>query len=345
MGAGFDSRVNSLAVDAAGTVFAAGDFLNSGTQHMGAIASWGRTATSWMSLGSGVYGRANAVLSLPNGSVVVGGDFVQTVSGSVIAHHLAAYTSRGWTSVGIGADAPVWSLAPGFWPGDDFIVGGDFTSIGGVTASHLARCVDGSCFALEAGADDSVRALATTPDRRVLAGGRFVIAGSAPSAYFATRVGSAAGPSIVTQPASGEICEGESATFHVVATGGPGFRYQWLHNGAMPLSSDEGTSVSGDSTPTLRLSNAVAAECAGEYSCRVIDYCGETLTQPATLTVISLPVCMADFNIDGGIDGPDVEAFILAWTAGRCDADVNRDGGVDGADLESFFRAWAAGGC
>ncbi len=53
--------------------------------------------------------------------------------------------------------------------------------------------------------------------------------------------------------------------------------------------------------------------------------------------------CTADFNLDGGVDGADVEAFFGAWETARPEADVNRDGGVDGGDVEEFFRAWEAG--
>lgn len=51
----------------------------------------------------------------------------------------------------------------------------------------------------------------------------------------------------------------------------------------------------------------------------------------------------ADFNEDGGVDGADVEAFILAWQASEPSADFNIDGGVDGTDVEAFFRAWEQG--
>ena len=57
------------------------------------------------------------------------------------------------------------------------------------------------------------------------------------------------------------------------------------------------------------------------------------------------PVCAADFNRDGGIDGSDVSAFFLAWERGGDGADVNEDGGTDGADIEAFFGVWEAGGC
>ena len=57
------------------------------------------------------------------------------------------------------------------------------------------------------------------------------------------------------------------------------------------------------------------------------------------------PVCAADFNRDGGVDGSDVAAFFFAWERGSDGADVNEDGGTDGADIEAFFTVWEAGGC
>jgi len=53
--------------------------------------------------------------------------------------------------------------------------------------------------------------------------------------------------------------------------------------------------------------------------------------------------CKADFNQDGGVDGQDVEAFFVAWEAGRAAADMNADGGIDGADVDFFFDRWEAG--
>ncbi len=57
------------------------------------------------------------------------------------------------------------------------------------------------------------------------------------------------------------------------------------------------------------------------------------------------PPCPADYNMDGGIDGQDVQAFYADWELGLTPADVNQDGGVDGADVQFFFEVWEAGGC
>jgi len=55
--------------------------------------------------------------------------------------------------------------------------------------------------------------------------------------------------------------------------------------------------------------------------------------------------CFADFDENGGVDGGDIEAFFIAWSASLGAADTNIDGGIDGADVEVFFVQWQAGGC
>jgi len=57
------------------------------------------------------------------------------------------------------------------------------------------------------------------------------------------------------------------------------------------------------------------------------------------------PWCISDVNADGGIDGGDIEAFFVAWSAGLELGDVDCNGGCDGADVDAFFRVWEAGGC
>jgi hypothetical protein len=64
-----------------------------------------------------------------------------------------------------------------------------------------------------------------------------------------------------------------------------------------------------------------------------------------TVTITVNPGCFADYNLDGGVDGGDVDAFFTDWSLGRSEADANGDGGVDGADVEAFFVVWELGGC
>jgi Cytochrome c554 and c-prime len=53
--------------------------------------------------------------------------------------------------------------------------------------------------------------------------------------------------------------------------------------------------------------------------------------------------CIADINMDGGVDGADIEAFFHVWEVSDPAADLNLDGGVDGSDIEAFFRLWEVG--
>ncbi len=57
------------------------------------------------------------------------------------------------------------------------------------------------------------------------------------------------------------------------------------------------------------------------------------------------PSCPADYDLSGGVDGSDVEAFFTDWSNSAPCADTNLDGGIDGSDIETFFRAWENGGC
>ncbi|MCX5690101.1 MAG: hypothetical protein NTV94_10035, partial [Planctomycetota bacterium] len=54
-------------------------------------------------------------------------------------------------------------------------------------------------------------------------------------------------------------------------------------------------------------------------------------------------VCDADYNVDGGVDGSDIEAFFGDFDDGIAAADLNGDGGVDGGDIETFFIHFEAG--
>lgn len=55
--------------------------------------------------------------------------------------------------------------------------------------------------------------------------------------------------------------------------------------------------------------------------------------------------CRADYNLDGGVDGMDLEAFFVEFVDGLPAADVNCDGGTDGPDIESFITSWQRREC
>lgn len=100
---------------------------------------------------------------------------------------------------------------------------------------------------------------------------------------------------------------------------------------------------SDDNCPSNRSTVTILATAGSFYTIRVGGFNGATGT--GMLNLACTPVCIADFNQDGGVDGNDVESFFVAWEAGTSTADVNVDGGVDGQDIEFFFGLWEAGGC
>lgn len=61
--------------------------------------------------------------------------------------------------------------------------------------------------------------------------------------------------------------------------------------------------------------------------------------------VNTCPVCAADYDQNGGVDGGDLAAFFADFEQGASCADVDQNGGVDGGDLGAFFEAFEAGGC
>ena len=65
----------------------------------------------------------------------------------------------------------------------------------------------------------------------------------------------------------------------------------------------------------------------------------------STLCPSVCPPCAADYDNSGGIDGADVEAFFVDWSASAACADVDQSGGVGGEDVEFFFIVWGNGGC
>jgi len=54
------------------------------------------------------------------------------------------------------------------------------------------------------------------------------------------------------------------------------------------------------------------------------------------------PVCPADLNGDGVVDGADLGELLSAWGSSKSSADLNGDGVVDGADLGELLSAWGA---
>jgi hypothetical protein len=73
-------------------------------------------------------------------------------------------------------------------------------------------------------------------------------------------------------------------------------------------------------------------------------FLGEALVRVGP-PISSCPVCAADYDGNGGVDGGDLGAFFTDFESGLDCADVDGNGGIDGGDLATFFLLFEAGGC
>jgi hypothetical protein len=72
----------------------------------------------------------------------------------------------------------------------------------------------------------------------------------------------------------------------------------------------------------------------------VVEQAGRTVVlMPALRLTVTRPI--ADWNMDGRVDGADVDAFLTDWIAGEDETDLNGDGQVNTLDILVFVRYWA----
>ena len=186
LGSGTDGRVQALAVLPGGDVIVGGSFSVAGGLAANNIARVNPLTNVWTALGSGVtptlLGEVRALAILPSGDVIAGGLF-ETAGGVAGTNGIARYnpTSGIWSAMGTGIniDGAIFALA--VLPGGDVIVGGSFTTAGGIAASRIARCnpTSGLWSAVGTGINinGGVYALAVLPGGDVIVGGNFPTAG------------------------------------------------------------------------------------------------------------------------------------------------------------------------
>lgn len=156
------------------------------------IARWNRLADSWSALGSGIAypGGASVVhaLTLSDGRLYVGGRF--TSAGGVAANRIAAWdlTDERWVALGAGL-AGAGSLAVNAIAvtRGDLLVGGSFTTAGGVAANNVARWNGAAWQPLGAGADSGPVNAVAGRDAESFSGGVFT---GVDSVVGANRIGS-----------------------------------------------------------------------------------------------------------------------------------------------------------
>jgi trimeric autotransporter adhesin len=125
-----------------GNLVVAGSFLTAGGEEVNRIARW--DGSHWTSLtgpsGTGLEGGIVYALSVYNGEVIAGGRF--NMAGGVAVNQIARWDGNGWASL----DGPSGSGVAGGYEGvralivndGELIVGGHFTSAGGIATNGIA---------------------------------------------------------------------------------------------------------------------------------------------------------------------------------------------------------------
>ena len=179
---GVSGRVNALATDAEGNLYAGGDFSLAGGASASRVAKW--DGLSWSRLGAGVNGTVNALAVDDAGNLYVGGDF--TTAGSVSASRVAKWDGTSWSALGTGMNDVVKALETVDYCGHTVVyAGGAFSTAGGGAAQHVAMWDGALWSAVGSGlggdvANDAVLALAAAGPDVLYAGGSFYSVSASP---------------------------------------------------------------------------------------------------------------------------------------------------------------------
>ncbi len=205
---GADNSIRTLALQSDGRILVGGFFtnLNSVVRHGIARLNYDGSLDSRFNPGSGadnpVYAVAETFVSGQR-KILVAGSFTRL--NGVVANGFGCLDGDGingqegrpdasFNPGGAGANGKVYALA--VQTDGKILLGGDFTTVNGVSANHIARLnVDGSVDLsfTNATANDSVRAIALQLDGQILVGGLFTSANGSTNFNHLARLNSADG--------------------------------------------------------------------------------------------------------------------------------------------------------
>lgn len=179
IGSGFNSIVNSLALQSNGKIVAGGNFttFNGITQNCITQLNPDGTRDATFVVGSGFSSVVEALAIQSDGKILAGGGFAfyQGVTVNRIARLTAAGSRDTTFNTGTGFNGTVQSIV--VQPDGKILVGGAFVTYDGTTQNSLVRLnADGSrdlTFDIGAGFSGQVVAMALQPDGKILVGGGF----------------------------------------------------------------------------------------------------------------------------------------------------------------------------
>jgi hypothetical protein len=182
---------SGIAVDGAGTVYAAGTFNVAGDVGASHLAHW--DGARWSAVGAdkgkGVthfIGRVSELL-VSGTNLYAGGIF--TEAGDLIANRIARWDGTKWSLLGEGiSGSPRSGVAPAVnaLGGTDaeLYVGGNFTNAGGLPANYIARWDGAGWSPLGSGVNSNINGVVIGP-AGIYVGGNFTVAGDQPAQHIA----------------------------------------------------------------------------------------------------------------------------------------------------------------
>jgi hypothetical protein len=355
----FNRAARCIARLSNGNIVIAGDFTTLDGQPMQGVAQW--SGSAWAQVGLGLAGEVRDIVAMPDGRILACGNIA---SAGVDLHGVGVWDGVTWQPLGGGVDGSttyenmVESIA--LAPNGDVIAVGPFTSIGGVSATRIARWNGASWEPVGEGLDgrpQDVDLVGST----IVVGGEFHRAGGGLS-YAVARWGRTEPPTITGQPTSVRTCVNRTSELSVTSTGTSPLSYMWrvsLSESGGPTQTTDVTDdvlasggrllfeSTGWNTDTLTVHpRSIRTSDTIQLYCIVANACGSVDSDSA-----ALEVCFADMTCDGGIDIADLLEFLAAFEAGSPNADLDDatglgmpDGGVDVGDL-LFFLAHFESGC
>lgn len=385
MGAGFNATVRAIEKHN-GSLYVGGDFTASGATPIGYIARW--TGSAWQQVGLGLNGPCYALKSY-NGYLYAGGTFTSAggsatgglgrfdgtnwltvggfFSGSVYAlsiynnelviggqypginssPNLARYNGSVYSTYSTGGtNAPVRALTVS---NSTLIIGGDFTTAGGIPASHIARWNGSAWSDIRGGTDidGPVYALSTYAGELHVGGAFKTLKNGAVGSMGYARYLDSGVPWIARQPTSlANVCPGPTLKFEALpAVGYNNLSFAWRRNG-VPIAngpSGSGSTYSGANTATLSILNPSETDNAS-YDCAITSPCGNATSFAATLAVCYANCdCSTSFPI---LNVNDFTCFLNKYAAG--DPYANCDGStlapvLNVNDFSCFLNKFAAG--
>ena len=293
MTGGSNVGVFSLCLMPNGDIVAGGNFTFPGSR----VSRW--NGTSWSGLGTGVNNAVWALTVLESGDLIAGGSFISP------SFAIARWNGTAWSGLGTGlAGGNVQAFE--IRPNGDLLVGGAFTTAGGLASPGLARW----------------GTLAPSFLQQPLS-----IATCASGSAMFTVVPDGTGPFTYTWEA-----ELDPGIWTPVDDGN-------LVHGGIIL----GT-VTGTGTPALLiegLTHFPEDRSSLNIRCNLTDSCGSTRSNTAVLS--AWRIATGDANGDGQCNGRDVPGFVEAVihggvpSAGFCACDFTADGVVTAADVDGLI--------